>query len=171
MPESTSLKRNTDDEVLPQGYSEESQDYEVVAVDEDGVQKVKQYGNIVEIVVADDLVISPESSVRIDLDTLENYEYLGFAKKIRVYYQSDKTSDFELSHSARIDGGSRSTAEVVFLDTNNDATMISESTRQYLIDDDALPFPPVTNVQESFIRIENKLNEEVEFNIIFSLTI
>ena len=45
MPESTSLKRNTDDEVLPQGYSEESQDYEVVAVDEDGVQKVKQHGN------------------------------------------------------------------------------------------------------------------------------
>ena len=41
MPESTSLKRNTDNEVLPQGYSTELADWKEVIVDQEGKQYVR----------------------------------------------------------------------------------------------------------------------------------
>ena len=61
MPEETSLKRNTDDEVLPQGYSTELSDWKEVIVDDEG----KQY-------VRDTEVLAKLTEMDNKLQTLEN---------------------------------------------------------------------------------------------------
>ena len=63
MPESTSLKRNTDDEVLPQGYSTELSDWKEVIVDEDGKQYVRDTEVLAKLTEMDNKLQTLEGTV------------------------------------------------------------------------------------------------------------
>ena len=66
MPESTSLKRNTDDEVLPQGYSEELADWKEVIVDEEGKQYVRDTEVLAKLTEMDNKLQTLEDTVDLD---------------------------------------------------------------------------------------------------------
>ena len=63
MPESTSLKRNTDDEVLPQGYSTELADWKEVIVDEEGKQYVRDTEVLAKLTEMDNKLQTLEDTV------------------------------------------------------------------------------------------------------------
>lgn len=63
MPESKSLKRNTDNEVLPQGYSTELADWKEVIVDEEGKQYVRDTEVLAKLTEMDNKLQTLEDTV------------------------------------------------------------------------------------------------------------
>ena len=66
MPESTSLKRNTDNEVLPQGYSTELADWKEVIVDDEGKQYVRDTEALAKLTEMDNKLQTLEGTVDSD---------------------------------------------------------------------------------------------------------
>ena len=107
MPEETSLKRNTDDEVLPQGYSTELADWKEVIVDEEG----KQY-------VRDTEVLAKLTEMDNKLQTLENTVDEDGNQKVTQYGNNVAAKLRNFDKDSGLDPGSSEVTEV-FSDEDN----------------------------------------------------
>ena len=154
MPEETSLKRNTDDEVLPQGYSTELSDWKEVIVDEDGKQYVRDTEVLAKLTETDNKLQTLENTV--DEDGNQKVTQYGKVVEHEVETLADSISieAGEESESFSIEAkGESETWVAIYTDQQPWSVALrnrpaGEDFRTTLVEH--LMYPPPKNIEETY---------------------